>query len=120
MGKYGKLLWAVVGAVVFFLQAALRDGMTADEWVGVIIAAANVVVVYLAQDTDAVAWVKSAVGGVLMGLLILQTAITGGLTSGEWMDILVAVLTGAGVVMDPRRPVHALQIVAPSPRSTAY
>ncbi len=108
MRDYGKLTWAVLGAVAFFLQAALRDGMTSDEWVGTIIAAVNAAAVWIAPDLSIASWVKSTLGGVLAALLVAQTAISGGFTSSEWLDVIVALLIGAGVVIDPRRPVHEI------------
>lgn len=108
MGRYGKLLWAVLGAVVFFIQAAVRDGMTPEEWVGTALAGVNAVVVWAATDTTVAPWVKSAVGGLLAGLLVLETAVLGGITAEEWFAIAVAVLTGLGVIVDPRRPVHVV------------
>lgn len=116
MKQYGKLAWAIIGAVAFFLQAAIIGGMTPDEWVGLAITVVNAVVVYLATDTTAQPWIKNAVAGVAMGLLVLQTAVSGGLSPDEWVAIVVAVLTGAGVVIDPRRPVQPVppvQTLAP-------
>lgn len=109
MQRYGKLVWAVAGALVFFLQAALRDGMDRQEWVGLAIAGVNAVLVWAATDTTLAPWVKNTVGGVLAALLVAQIAIDGGFTRDEWWAMLVAFLTGAGVIADPRRPVHVVE-----------
>lgn len=120
MRDYGKLLWSIVGAVAFFLQAALQDGMDKSEWVGVAIAGVGAVVVWLAQDTTIADYVKSWAGGIMAGLLVLQTAITQGLTAQSWIAIVIAVLTGAGIIIDQRRPVHAVSTVAPTRPTEAY
>lgn len=112
MRDYGKLVWAVLGAVAFFLQGALQDGMSAEDWVGTVIAIANAGIVWMATDTTIAAQVKAWSGGVMAGLLVLQTVITGGLDSNDVLAIVVAVLTGAGVVADQRRPVHLAQKAA--------
>lgn len=106
MRDYGKLLWAATGAVAFFLQAALTDGMTRSEWVGVAIAIVGTAVTWMAQDTTMAAWVKSSAGGILSALLAAQLIIDSGITAHDWVGIVIALLTGAGVVIDPRRPVH--------------
>lgn len=109
MRDYGKLVWAILGAVAYFLQAAVRDGMTAEEWIGFAIAAANAVVVWAVPDTTISTQVKAWMGAILTGLLVAQTAVTGGFTQEEWIAIGIAVLTAAGVIADPRRPVHVVE-----------
>jgi hypothetical protein len=103
---YGKLIWAVVGGVVYFLQAALLDGMTPEEYVGTVIAVVNAGLVWLATDTTINPQVKSWVGGLLAALIAAQMVINGGIDGKEWVGVVIALLTGAGVIVDPRRPVH--------------
>jgi hypothetical protein len=111
MRDYGKLLWAALGAVVYFLQASLVDGtLTSDEWVGVAIAAVGAVLTWAATDTTVAPWVKSALGGTMAGLLALQTLVTQWpLSTQAWVGLVVAVFAGAGVIADPRRPVRPAQ-----------
>lgn len=112
MRDYGKLLWAVLGAVVFAVQAVVTDGMSASDWVGVAVAATVAFVTWAAPDTTLAPWVKSAAGGAVAGLLVLQTAVTHWpLTGSDWVAVVVALLTGAGVVVDPRRPVRGVRTV---------
>lgn len=118
MNKYGKLFWAVAGAVVFAVKAALTDGLSAPEVIGIIIAGGGAVIVWMAPDTTINDTVKSWAGALMAGLLITETAVIGGLTTDEIFDIGIAVLTAAGVIIDPRRPVHLIQrssMVAPGP-----
>lgn len=117
MEKYGKLFWAIAGAVAFFLQAALIDGMMRSEWVGVAIAAVGAAVTWMAQDTTMATWVKSSAGGILSALLAAQLIIDNGINAHDWVGIVIALLTGAGVVIDPRRPIH--QEVVPTARAAA-
>jgi energy-converting hydrogenase Eha subunit B len=120
MRDYGKLMWAIIGAVAYFLQAALRDGMTGEEWIGTAIAAVNAVVVWMAPDMSIAPWVKSWIGALLAGLLVAETAVVGGFTTDEWFGIIIAILTAAGVVADPRRPVRAVSTVARQAPNEAY
>lgn len=119
MRNYGKLFWATAGAVVFFLQAAVTDGLTAEEWIGTAIAAVGAAVVWMAPDTTLSPWVKSAAGGLLAALTAAQVVINGGIDGQEWIGIVVALLSGAGVVLDPRRPVRVVSLHPGADRAVA-
>lgn len=107
MRDYGKLMWAILGAIAFALQAGFTDNeFTRGEVVGTIIAGVNALAVWLAQDTTLYSWIKNATAGLLAALLVAQTAIDGGFTMQEWWAVIIAGLTAAGVIVDQRRPVY--------------
>lgn len=119
MNKYGKLIWAIVGAVVLSLKVVIDDGMQREDWLTVLVAGVMALSTWAAQDTTVSAWMKSLVGGVLAALLAGQLAIVDGIAPGEWVDILIALLAGAGIILDPRRPVHAVTNDLPQRRAAA-
>lgn len=108
MNQYWKLIWAIVGAVVVSLKGVIDDGLETKDWITILVSGIMVISTWAAQDTTIANWVKSLIGGLLAALLAAQLAIVDGIAPGEWVDILIALLTGAGIIIDQRRPVHAV------------
>lgn len=102
-GKYGKAVAAVLGAALVVAYAALGgDGrVDAEEWVQIGIATVTAVGVYLVPLAPQYAWGKSAVAILLGVLQALATTVLGGLDPGEWIVLVLAGLTAAGVVVTP-------------------
>lgn len=99
-----KLVAALVGGVVMTVAAVVSDGhVTSVEWVQLAIAATTAAGVWLAGHTPAgLVWPKTAVAVVLAVLNGLVTALAAGpVTPAEWVNLLVAALTVAGVAVAP-------------------
>ncbi|SCL31875.1 hypothetical protein GA0070616_4348 [Micromonospora nigra] len=103
MEKYGKALAAIAGAVLVALYAALGgdNRVDAEETVQVAIAAATAIGVYLVPLAPQYRWGKTAVAVVLAVLQALATTVLGGLDAGEWIVLVLAGLTAAGVAVAP-------------------
>jgi uncharacterized membrane protein YccC len=103
MQQYGKAIAAVLGAILVAAYAALGgDGrIDAEETVQIAIAAATAVGVYLVPLAPQYRWAKTAVAVVLAVLQALTTAVLGGLDAGEWIVLVLAGLTAAGVAFSP-------------------
>ncbi|MEU4772979.1 hypothetical protein [Micromonospora sp. NPDC023644] len=103
MEKYGKAIAAVIGAVLVAAYAALGgdNRIDAEEVVQISIAAATAAGVYLVPLAPQYRWAKTAVAVVLAVLQALATAVLGGLDSGEWIVLVLAGLTAAGVAVTP-------------------
>lgn len=103
MQQYGKAVAAVLGAILVAAYAALGGDsrIDAEETVQISIAAATAVGVYLVPLAPQYRWVKTAVAVVLAVLQALATAVLGGLDAGEWIVLMLAGLTAAGVAVAP-------------------
>ena len=79
--------------------------MSPSEWVNVGILAFGAVSVLGAGEFPAGAWahMKIYVSAAAAGLVALQSLLTGGVSTAEWMQIAVAVLAagGVGIVAGP-------------------
>lgn len=102
MTRYWKLVSAVVGTVVLALQTALFDG-SLDAQDIVVVSAAGLASfgTWLVPRTTALTAIKTWVHALVIGAGVLAPVIAGGLTPQEWMTVLVAVLTAAGVAAAP-------------------
>jgi hypothetical protein len=103
MEKYGKAIAAVIGAILTAVYAAVSgdNRIEADEWISVAIAATIAIGVYLVPLDPRYRWGKTAVGVLLAVLQAATTLILGGLDSNEWILLVLAGLTAAGVVVAP-------------------
>ncbi|ROT34100.1 hypothetical protein [Micromonospora sp. HM5-17] len=101
--KYGKALAAVVGAALTVAYGALSGDqhIAPEEGVQIAIATATAVGVYLVPLTPQYRWAKTAVAVILSVLQVLATVILGGLDAHEWIALLLAGLTVAGVGAAP-------------------
>ena|ERR1700741_3597809 len=98
--KYAKAIGAVVVTVLMFVVSILTDGITAQEWVmlaGTLVSAIGVAVVPELPSGIA-AWAKTVVTALSGGLTVLAVVITGGLTTTEVIEVVVAALAAIGVV----------------------
>lgn len=92
--RYGKAIVAVLLAAATAVHAAVSDShITPQEAVQILIATATAAGVYLAPTLDAWPWAKTAVAGVLAALNVAVTVVVGGMSSGDWTEIVMAALT---------------------------
>jgi len=110
--KYRKAVAVVVVTVASFVVTVLTDGITPQEWVliaGVGVNAAGVAVVpNLDAGIGTVA--KTVVSALLAGLTLLATAVLGGLTPTEVIEVLLACAAAVGVTALPNDWPPARQI----------
>lgn len=99
MGRYTKAILAVVATVVAGLVAALSGDETISnpEWVNVAILAIGSASVFAAPNVPGAAYTKSILAVLTAGLTVLASAIIGGVTVTEWLQIATAGLGAVGV-----------------------
>lgn len=99
MGKYTKSILAVVATIATALVAAMSgDGTISNpEWVNVAILGVGACAVFAAPNVPGAAYTKAILAVLTAGLTVLASAIIGGVTTTEWLQILVAGLGAVGV-----------------------
>jgi hypothetical protein len=97
-----ELLGAVVMAFITAYQQVAGDGVTASEWVLVIIAVAGVINVWNAANITGWDKAKVLVSAVFVVLNLLVGILTDGqITRDEWLLIAVQFLSTLGVAAAP-------------------
>lgn len=99
-----KLVTALVGALAFALYGALADDvMSVTDWVqtGALVLAAFGT--WLVPNTARLAAAKLWVSALVVGSGVLVPLLVGGVSGQEWMQVLIAVLTAAGVYLVPNK-----------------
>lgn len=108
---YGKsiamALAAAVMAGVTAYRAVSGDGVTASEWVAVVLAVMGAINVWASANVPAFAKAKTFVAALFVVAQVLQTSITGGITSDEWLLLVIQFLGALGVVAAPSRSTAA-------------
>ena len=102
--NYMKLLWAVAGAVALAVKGALvDDGMSLEDYVTVGAAGLAALGTWLMPNTPALATAKTWVNALVLGSGVLVPLLLDGVTGEEWVTVLIAVMTAAGVYAFPNR-----------------
>jgi len=104
---YAKALLYIALAVVGVLVTALADdALSVDELVNVAIIGVGAVAVYLVPNlpSGAGAILKTIVAFLVAGLVALQSFLSGGITTTEWLQVAVAAFAGIGVYIVPNEP----------------
>lgn len=97
MRKYAKSLLAVAATVLTALVALSGNGITAAEWIQVVIAAAGACAVFTAPNVPGAKYTKTVLAVVTAVAVFLSSAISDGLTGQEWLQVLVVALGAVGV-----------------------
>ena len=104
---YAKSLLYIALAVVGVLVTALADDLiTVDELVNIGIIGVGAIVTYLVPNLpEGVGrYAKVIVTFVIAALVALQSFLTDGVTTTEWLQIAVAAFAGIGVYVIPNEP----------------
>lgn len=112
MSAAGKSIIAFLYAVAAVLVPLLDGGhhLSSAEWVGVAIATATALGVYITPLIPQAPWAKTAVGAVLAGLQVLVTVLDGGVTGSDVLLIVVAVAGAAGIALAPARSTNGVAV----------
>lgn len=103
MGKYTKFI-AIVAATVL---SAVLTALTGDsvispvEWVNIAIIGVGALGVFAAPNVPGAAYTKSILAVLTAVLTVLTSAITGGISSSEFIQIAIAALGALGVYALP-------------------
>ncbi|MDF2578482.1 MAG: hypothetical protein K0S49_61 [Microbacterium sp.] len=107
IGHYAKALLYIALAVVGVLVTALADELlSVDELVNVAIIGVGAITVYLVPNLPSGpgAILKTLVAFAVAGLVALQSFLTGGVSTTEWLQVAVAAFAGVGVYVIPNEP----------------
>jgi uncharacterized membrane protein YjjP (DUF1212 family) len=99
MQKYSKAIAQVVATILAALVAALFGDniISSTEWVNVAIAGVGAAAVFAAPNVPGAAYTKSILAVLAAVLTVLVSAIVGGITITEWLQIGTAALGALGV-----------------------
>lgn len=101
MKQYAKFLAQVAATVMAAVATALvgDNHISTNEWVNVAILALGAVGVVGAGNLPAGIWAhtKAIVSAATAGLVLLQSVLTGGVSTTEWFQVALAVLGALGV-----------------------
>lgn len=101
--NYAKALAAVVVTVLAALAASLTGDNTISsaEWVNVAILAVGAGAVFAAPNVPGARYTKSILAVLTAGLTVLVSAIVGGVSPTEWIQIILAAAGAVGVYAVP-------------------
>lgn len=104
--RYGKALAAVVAAGLMVLSSAVTDGhVDAGEGISIAIAVTTAVSVWLVPSLPSAAGAKTAIAAVLAALQVAAATIFDGLSTADWVNLVIAALGVLGVLGAPARSV---------------
>jgi hypothetical protein len=107
ISHYAKAIVYIALAVVGVLVTALTDDVvTTSELVNVAIIGVGAVATYLVPNLPEGpgGFLKAVVAFVAAALVALQSFLTDGITTAEWLQIAVAAFAGIGVYIVPNEP----------------
>jgi hypothetical protein len=105
---YAKFLAQVAGALLAAILPAVAAGdghVDQSEWVNAIILGLGALLVLSGGELPAGVWSKAKfyISAVLAAMVVLQSALSDGMgiTTAEWWQVAIALLTAAGVLVAP-------------------
>jgi hypothetical protein len=101
MQKYSKLIVMVLVTVATALSGVWTDGITAADWVNVAIAAVGAAGVFAAPNVPGAKYTKSVLAVLAAVLTFLVSAIAGGISPQEWIQIFILAAGAVGVYAVP-------------------
>lgn len=101
---YTKFIVQVLVTVLVALAAVWTDGVTPNEWVNVSIVGVGALAVFTAPNVPGAEHTKSILAALAAGLVVLSSAILGGITFPEIVQIVVAATGALGVYAAQNKP----------------
>ena len=101
---YTKTVVQVIVTVLVALAAVWTGGVTSVELVNVAIVGAGALSVFTAPNVPGAEYTKGILAAITAGLVVLASAITGGVGFPELVQILVAAAGAVGVVAFENKP----------------
>lgn len=103
--SYAKAALAVVATIASAIVAAMTDGgVTTAEWINVAIGGVGAASVFAAPNVPGARYSKAILAALAAVLTFLVSAVAGGVSPAEWLQILVVALGALGVYAVPNRP----------------
>lgn len=110
ISPYYKSIVAVIVAILSAVQAALFNDqvISPTEWVNVAIAGVTAAAVFAAPNVPGAVYTKAVLAALGAVLTVLTSAIVGGITTSEWIQIILAALGTVGVAAVRNRPLNTI------------
>lgn len=99
--KYTKFIVMVLVTALTAVAAVMSGGITSTEWVTVAIATVGALSVFAAPNVPGAAYTKSVLAVLTAILAFLVTAILGGISSTELIQIAILAAGAVGVYAFP-------------------
>ena len=105
MTRYSKFIAIAVATVLSAISAALMGDsvISPTEWVNVAIAGVGALAVFAAPNVPGAVYTKAILAVLTAALTVLTSAIVGGITYEEWIQIILAALGAIGVYAVPNK-----------------
>jgi hypothetical protein len=98
MKQYSKLFAQVAGTILAALLPLVTLGhITPTQWVNVAIIAVGACAVFAGPNVPGARYTKVVLSALAAALTVLTSAIIGGISTGEWIQIVLAILSTLGV-----------------------
>lgn len=102
---YAKSLLAVLVTAITAIVAAMTDGAVSNvEWINVGIAAVGAAAVFAAPNVPGAKYTKAILAVLAAVLTFFVTAVTDGISTAEWLQVLVIAAGAVGVFAVPNKP----------------
>lgn len=96
-------------------RVVASDGVTMSEWIAVTLAVMGTINVWATANVPAFSKAKTLVAAVFLVGNLLQTYITGGISSNEWLLLVIQFIGALGVTVAPSVSVLALSAAGTAP-----
>jgi phosphate/sulfate permease len=102
---YAKSLLAVLVTVISAVVAAMTDNaVSTTEWINVAIAGVGAAAVFAAPNVPGSRYTKAVLAVLTAVLTFIVTVVTDGITTAEWLQVLVIAAGAIGVYAVPNKP----------------
>lgn len=107
---YWKSVVAVIIALLSAAQASLLgdEVISSNEWVNIAIAGVTAGMVFAAPNVPGARYTKAILAVLGGSLVVMSSAIIGGITTSEWIQILLAGAGAVGVAVKSNVPLNTV------------
>lgn len=100
---YAKFLVQVLVTIGAAVAAAWTGGITPAEWINIAIVGVGALAVFAGPNVPGAAYTKSILSALSAALVVLTSAITGGISVPEIIQIVIAAAGALGVYAVPNK-----------------
>lgn len=101
MSKYWKSILSVVATILTAVVALSGGGISSGEWIQVAVAGVGACAIFTGANVPGAVYTKTVLAVLAAVLAFLTSAIVGGVSGTEWLQIAVLALGAVGVYAVP-------------------
>lgn len=101
MQKYSKLIVMVLVTIATALSGVLTGGVSPSEWINVAIAGVGAAAVFTGPNVPGAKYTKTVLAVLAAVLTFLVSAIAGGISPQEWIQVFILAAGAVGVYAVP-------------------